>query len=103
MPPRRVLGNVKDKKQVLRQLHDKSSHRGRDRTSEKARLRYYWDGLYRDIDRFIRHCEECQKCRPDRYDQPLHPTFSATVFAKVGLDIVHLPAATDGSKYMVGM
>ena len=103
MPPRRVLGNTKDKEEVLRQLHDESGHRGRDGTYEKARLRYYWDGLYRDIDRYIRSCEECQKRRPHRYDEPLHPTFSATIFAKVGLDVVHMPAATDGSKYMVGM
>ena len=103
MPPRRVLGNTKDKIEVLRQLHQESGHRGRDGTYEKAELRYYWDGLYRDIDRYIHSCEERRKRRPPRYDEPLHPTFSATIFAKVGLDIVHMPAATDGSKYMVGM
>ena len=51
MPPRRVLGNTKDKTEVLRQLHDESGHRGRDGTYEKTRHRYYWDCLYRDIDR----------------------------------------------------
>ena len=40
MPPRRVLGNAKDKEEVLRQLHDESAHRGRDGTYEKARFRY---------------------------------------------------------------
>ena len=103
MPPRSVLGNTKDKMEVLRQLHDESGHRGRDRTYEKARLRYYWNGLYRDIDRYIRSCAECQKRKSYRYDDPLHPTFLATMFAKVGLDVAHMPAATDGSKYMVGM
>ena len=103
MPPRRVLGIAKDKEEVLRQLHDESGHWGRDGTYKKAQLRYYWDGLYRNIDRYIRSCEECQKRRPHRYNEPLHPTFSTTVFAKVGLDVVHVPAATDGSKYMVGM
>ena len=67
MPPKRVLGNTKDRMEVLRQLDDKSGHRGRDGTYEKARLRYYWDCLYRDIDRYIRSCEECQKRRPHRY------------------------------------
>ena len=41
MPPRRVLGNAKDKEEVLRQLHDESGNRGRDKTFKKARLRYY--------------------------------------------------------------
>ena len=103
MPPRRVLGNAKDREEVLRQLHDESGHRGRNETYEKARLRYYWDSLHRDIDRYIRSCEECHKRRPHPYDEPLHPTFSATIFAKLGLDVVHMPPATDGSKYMVGM
>ena len=103
MPPRRVLGNVKDKEEVLRQLHDESGHRGRDGTYKKPWLRYYWDGLYRDIDRYIGSCEEFQERRPHRYDKLLHPTFSTMVFAKVGLDVVHMPAATDASKYMVGM
>ena len=103
MPPRRVLGHAKDKEEVLRQLHDESGHRGRDGTYKKPRLRYYWDGLYRDIDRYIRSCEEFQKRSPHRYNEPLHPTFSTMVFAKVGLDVVHMPAATDRSKYMVGM
>ena len=41
MPPRRVLGNTKDKEEVPRKLHNESAHRGRDGTYEKARLRYY--------------------------------------------------------------
>ena len=58
MPPRRVLGNTKEKMEVLRQLHNESGHQGRDGPYEKAGLRYHWDGLYRDIDRYIRSCEE---------------------------------------------
>ena len=61
MPPRRVLGNTKDNMEVLRRLHDESGHRRRDRTYEKAQLRYYWDSLYRDIDRYTRSCEAYQK------------------------------------------
>ena len=103
MPPRRVLGNTKDKMDILRQLQEESGHWGRDGTDEKSRLWYYLDGLYHDIDRFTCSCEECQKRRPHRYDKPLHPPFSSTIFAKVGLDVVLMPAATDGSKYLLGM
>ena len=81
MPLRRVLGNVKDKEEVLRQLHDKSGHRERDRTYKKAQLCYYWDGLYCDFNRYIRFYEECQKRKPHPYNVPLHPTFWATVIA----------------------
>ena len=97
MPPRRVLGNTKDKMEVLRQLHDESGHRWRDGIYEKARLRYYWDGLYRDIDCYLRSRNHCQKRWPHHYHEPLHPPFSATIFAEVGLDVVYMPAVTDGS------
>jgi hypothetical protein len=103
LPPRRVLVKEEDKREVLRSLHDQSGHRGRDGTYQKAKIRYYWDGLYRDIDRYVRSCVECQKRRPHRFDEPLHPTFSAAIFTKVGLDVVHMPVATDGCRYMVGM
>ena len=45
----------------------------------------------------------CQKRRRNGYQEPLHRIFSVTVFAKVGLDVVHMPPATNGAKYMVGM
>ena len=103
MPPRRVLGNTKEKREVLRQLHEESGQWERDGTYEKAQLRYCWDGLDRGIDRFIGSCEECQKRRTHRDNEPLHPTFSAKVSPRVGLDIVHMPTTTDRSKYKVVM
>ena len=103
MPPRRVLVSGEEKEEVLRRLHDESGHRGRDGTYQKAKLHYWWDGLYGDVDRYVRSCTECQKRRPHCFDELLHPTFSAAIFAKVGLDVVHMPVATDGSRYMVGM
>jgi hypothetical protein len=106
-PPRRVIAGEERKREVLQQLHDESGHRGRDATYQKAKLRYYWDGLYRDIDAYVRSCPHCQKRRPHLYDEPLHPTFTTTIWMKigldVGLDVVHMPIARDGSRYMVGM
>ena len=103
MPPRRVLVKEEEKREVLKRQHDESGHRGRDGTYLKTKLLYYWSGLYRDLDQYIRSCSECQRRRPNRFDEPLHPTFSAAIFAKVGLDAVHMPMAADGSKYMAGM
>src|SRR5437588_2258329 len=103
MPPKRVLVSGEEKEEVLRRLHDESGHRGRNGTYQKAKLCYWWDGLYGDVHRYVRSCAECQKRRPHRFDEPLHLTFSAAIFAKVGLDVVHMPVATDGSRYMVGM
>ena len=103
MPLRRVMRNMKDKMEFLRQLYDELGHQGRDGTYEKLRLRYYWDGLDSDIDRYIRYCEESQKRKLHHYDEPLHPTFSVTAFAKVEWNVVHMPAVTDGLRNMVAV
>jgi hypothetical protein len=39
LPPRRVVVKEDDKKQVLKQLHDRSGHRGRDGTYQKVKFR----------------------------------------------------------------
>ena len=103
LPPRKVLVKEEDKQEVLLRQHDESDYRGRDGTYQKTRILYYWRRLFRDVDEYVRSCSECQRRKPNRFDEPLHPTFSAAIFAKVGMDVVHMPAATDGSKYMVGM
>ena len=103
VPPRHVVGTQEERNRVLRWLHDDSGHRGRGATYQKACIRYYWDGLYRDVDRYVRSCGACQKRRPHQFDEPLHPTFTSTLWMKLGLDVVHMPVARDVSRYMVGL
>jgi len=102
-PPRKAISLPDDKRRILGSLHDESGHRGRDATYNKVKNCFYWKGLYTDVDRFIQSCEQCQKRRPHRYDEPLHPTFSYSLWMKIGLDVVHMPTATDGCKYLVGI
>jgi len=39
----------------------------------------------------------------NRYDEPLHPSLSCILWMKVGLDVVHMPIATNGSRYLAGI
>ena len=102
-PPRKVISLLDDKKRILANLHDESSHRGRDANYTKVRNRFSWKGLYTNVDKFVQSCEQCQKRKPHRYDEPLHPTFSYSLWMKIGLDVVHMPTARDECKYLVGM
>ena len=102
-PPRKVISLLSDKQRILVNLHDESGHRERDATYTKVRNRFYWKRLYTDVDKFVQSCEKCQKRKPHRYDEPLHPTFSYSLWMKIGLDMVHMPTARDGCKYLVGM
>ena len=98
-----MISLLSDKQRILANLHDESGHRGRDATYTKVKNRFYWKGLYTDVDKFVQSCEQCQKRKPHRYDEPPHPTFSYSLWMKIGLDVVHMPTARDGCKYLVGM
>jgi hypothetical protein len=40
-----------------------AAHPGRNRTSELMCLSYYWPGMKRDIEQFIKECDECQRSK----------------------------------------
>ena len=44
---------------VLRQLHDNVGHMGRDRTLSLVRDRFYWPGMAKDADEWIKECPRC--------------------------------------------
>ena len=52
-PPRKVISLLDNKQRILMNLHDESGHRGRDATYNKVRNRFYWRGLYTDVDKFV--------------------------------------------------
>ena len=62
---------------------------------------YQWKGLYEDVAEYCKTCEECQRRSRIRQEEPLHPTWSITVFQKVGVDVVYMPESAEGFKYIV--
>ena len=57
--------------------------------------------MYEDVDKYVKSCEECQCRARIRYEEPLHPTWSITVWEKVGVDVVFMPETSDGYKFIV--
>ena len=49
---------------VLRALHNDMGHPGKDRTTSLVRDRFYWPGLDKDVENWIRHCGRCVKNTP---------------------------------------
>ena len=45
----------------------------------------------------MKSCEECQRKAKLTYDEKLHPTWSAMVFDKVGVDVVYMPRSAEES------
>ena len=98
MPPRRVIWDADQQKRIVEELHDESGHRGKKGTYEKVSLRYWWKGLYRDVENWVKTCRECQMRASVRATEELHPTLHNTLWSKVGLDVVYMPKDAGFSK-----
>ncbi|CAL8155920.1 unnamed protein product [Prunus armeniaca] len=50
------------REQIIRELHGNGlgGHFGRDKTLAMVTDRYYWPGMYKDVDRLVRKCQICQ-------------------------------------------
>jgi transposase InsO family protein len=57
--------------------------------------------MYEEISNFVKTCEKCQLRKKNRYEEPLHPTWSITVWEKVGVDVVYMPVTADGYGFIV--
>jgi len=92
MPPRRVIWDRNEQNNIIQQLQDESGHRGKKGTYQKIVLRYWWKGLYCDVEKEVKTCEECQKRSPIRVTEELHPTLDNALWQRVGLDMIHMTA-----------
>ena len=46
--------------------HITAGHPGRAKTLEKIKEKYIWEGMRKDIDRYVDNCETCQRTKPRR-------------------------------------
>lgn len=91
---------------ILKEYHTAplGGHQGVNRTYRRIREIYRWDGMYRDIKKFIKKCELCQKNKFGRKTKipMVITTTSKTPFEKIFLDIVGPLAVTfGGNKYIL--
>eukprot|EP00118_Oscarella_pearsei_P018893 m.196972 g.196972 ORF g.196972 m.196972 type:complete len:1094 (+) comp39535_c1_seq2:160-3441(+) len=93
---------------ILTVLHclPMAAHLGRRKTYNKARTRYFWKGMSRDVRDFVRECGACQTAkslRPKRAGR-LQLFSEEEPFATVGVDLLGpLPRSRRGNKYVVVM
>lgn len=68
-----VIGGSPDLKLVILQwLHDSPSggHSGRDVTAAKVKSLFYWKGMNKDIQQYVKDCDTFQRCKPDPAASP---------------------------------
>jgi hypothetical protein len=68
-----VIGSDPELKQVIFSwLHDSPSggHSGRDVTAARIKSLFFWKGMNREIQNYVRNCDVCQRCKPDLTASP---------------------------------
>ncbi|KAL3681576.1 hypothetical protein R1sor_024532 [Riccia sorocarpa] len=99
----RVVDDEETKKKLLEEFHDTlwAGHRGVWATYMKIKERYWWRGLYRDVENFVRSCLHCQFYSKVRHRDGLVPTFPPSIHFRWVLDLVMMPPGLWGMKYLV--
>lgn len=81
-----------------------SGHAGMNRMYSNIKKYYTWTGLKNDVNKFVRKCDFCQRCKHTNLNkEPLQLTTTATsAFEKIFLDIVGpLPTDVQNHKYVL--
>ena len=100
---RRIVTPASMVDQVIRIVHN-DSHWGIQRTFEEVRRRFYWAGLFKDVEKFCSACEVCGKSkRGCNRKQPLVPIKLQYNFprAVVSFDTATLPWSAGGYRYVL--
>lgn len=95
------------RKDIIQSFHDEptAGHLGFSRTYDRIRKRFYWSGLYRSVQRYVRHCRECQRrkslpLQPPGQLMPIPPAVAP--FHRIGVDLLgRFPKTNRNNKWIV--
>lgn len=99
----------KDKRMaLLSQYHDDptAGHLGIAKTIARMARRFYWPGMFRDIARYVRTCQNClaHKAEQNRSAGMLHASVIRAPWEQVAVDLIGpLPRSTQGHIWLMTM
>ena len=100
-PPRMVIDDVETKDDIMKDLHDRTGHHGRENTYARIANRYYWSGCYDDVRKYVKSCRACQHKDKKRLEEALFPTKAAPLFHRVAIDCVAMPLKEGKNKLVI--
>ena len=92
--------------EILSNMHDHVSgaHFGVHKTFNKVKQRYWWKGMYKDIEHWCKYCSECSMRKTPRTSKKA-PSLSIPVenaFDRVAVDVLGpFPPSNRGKRYVV--
>jgi hypothetical protein len=101
IPAKRVVDDPAEKIRIKQSLHEESGHRGREGTYRKIADRYWWEGMYEDVAKWIKTCDGCQRAVDMRPQESLNPTWESMPFQRIHLDVCKAPRAEGKNCFVV--
>jgi hypothetical protein len=89
---------------IMYMFHDHpiSAHFATQATYDKIKERYYWKGMLKDIESYVKSCNQCQRRGKPIKKHELHSITVKEPFYQMGIDIVGpLPITNRNNKYIV--
>ena len=99
-PPLLVVMDPEHKYSILQHVHDKLGHRGIFSVTGVIQAQFFWPNMQKDNYHHIKSCHECQIRSLKRLEIPLTISAPVALFAKIYVNIMHMPPA-HGFKYIV--
>ena len=82
--------------------HPMGGHFGKDATYNKISTRFWWKGMYKDIEEYIKTCDSCQRRGNKGGIGYLNPIKVGKPFERIGIDFVGpLEKTKKGNKYIL--
>ena len=89
-----------EKLQILRSLHEESTHRGREGTYCQVTNHYWWGGLYQDVKWHVKSCVPCQLRALKKKEKELHSMYVSIAWEKIRVNVMHM-SFLHGYNYLV--
>ncbi|CAB4443573.1 unnamed protein product [Rhizophagus irregularis] len=82
--------------------HELSGHFGIDATYERVKEKYYWKGMRRDVEIYVKSCDSCQRRGKPIGKHELNVIKVKEPFYQIGIDVVGpLPITERNNRYIV--
>ena len=88
-------------RKALHGLHDEIGHMGRDRSLALCRERFYWPGMAKDVDQWMKTCDRCIRRTPTEGRAPLTSITTYQPLELVCIDFLTLEMSKGGYQHIL--
>jgi transposase InsO family protein len=87
--------------EALKGLHDDIGHPGRDRTQALAKERFWWPGMTKAVDDWVRHCPRCLRRKAHNDTAPMVNITTSQPLELVCMDFPSLESSSGGYQHIL--